>query len=108
MPTLYYRDPNDNQFYPVVGGGNDHGNLFGLADNDHPQYELAANKGAANGYASLSSGKVPYAQLPTGTTAGTTVADGGHNHSALGYRPITASTAAPSGGVDGDVWMTYV
>lgn len=108
MPTLYYRDPNDNQFYPVVGGGNDHGNLFGLADNDHPQYELVANRGAANGYATLASGKVPIAQIPVGTAAGTTVADGAHNHSALGYRPITASTTAPSGGADGDVWMTYV
>lgn len=109
MPTLYYRDPADDQWYPVVGGGNDHGGLFGLADNDHPQYQLAAEKGVASGFASLDAGvKVPYAQLPTGTTAGTTVADGGHNHVALGYRPITASTAAPSGGADGDVWLTYI
>jgi hypothetical protein len=108
MATLFYRDPNDDLFYPVVGGGNDHGGLFGLADNDHPQYQLAAGKGVASGYASLDAGvKVPYAQLPTGTTLGSTIADGGHNHAALGYRPITASTAAPSGGVDGDVWLTY-
>jgi hypothetical protein len=110
MPTLFYRDPQDNQFYPVVGGGNDHGGLFGLADNDHPQYQLAAGRAAANGYASLDAGvKVPYAQLPTGTAAGT-VAIGNHNHTADGYRKIWASTAAPlaGDGADGDVWMVYV
>jgi hypothetical protein len=107
MPTLYYRDPADGQYKPIVGSGNDHGNLFGLADNDHPQYQLAAQKGAASGYASLDdSVKVPFAQLPTGTVA-STVATGDHSHAALGYRPIIASTAAPSGGADGDVWMTY-
>jgi hypothetical protein len=109
MATLFYRDPADGQYKPIAGTGNDHGNLFGLADNDHPQYQLAAQKGISSGYASLDSNtKVPYVQLPIGTSAGSTVADGGHNHSALGYRPITASLAAPSGGADGDVWMTYV
>lgn len=107
MATLFYRDPNDGQWYPVVGGGNDHGGLFGLADDDHPQYQLVAQKAVANGYASLDATvKVPLAQVPTGTT-NTGVALGGHDHSALGYRPITASTGAPSGGVDGDVWLTY-
>lgn len=110
MPTLYYRDPADDQWYPVVGGGNDHGGLFGLADNDHPQYQLAAAKGVASGYASLDAGvKVPYAQLPTGTTGGT-VSDGAHDHAAIGYRKIWASTAAPlaGDGANGDVWMVYV
>lgn len=110
MPTLFYRDPDDGQFYPVVGGGNDHGNLFGLGDDDHPQYEKKAGKAAANGYASLDSAvKVPLAQVPTGTTAAT-VALGNHDHSALGYKKITASTVAPTpgDGADGDVWMVYV
>jgi len=44
--------------------------------------ELAANKGVANGYASLGAGvKVPIAQLPTGTD-GSSVAIGNHPHAA--------------------------
>lgn len=35
------------------GGGTDHGALSGLADNDHPQYQLTSSKGQANGYAAL-------------------------------------------------------
>jgi hypothetical protein len=109
MPTLFYRDPDTGEFLPVVGGGNDHGGLFGLGDDDHPHYQTRAQKGVADGYASLSaSTKVPIAQLPVGTTAASTVADGGHTHTDIGYRPITVSTAAPSGGADGDVWLTYV
>ena len=110
MPTLFYRDPDDGQFYPIVGGGNDHGNLFGLDDDDHPQYAKQAQRGAANGLASLDAGaKVPLAQIPTGNTAAT-VALGNHDHSAIGYRPIWASTLAPGtgDGANGDVWMTYV
>jgi hypothetical protein len=43
----------------------DHGNLAGLGDNDHPQYQLGSEKGNANGYAALDgSGDVPLAQLP--------------------------------------------
>jgi hypothetical protein len=110
MATLFYRDPNDGQFYPVVGGGNDHGELFGLADDDHPQYARKDAKGVANGYASLDANtKVPYAQLPTGTNTWE-VASGAHEHSALGYRKIWASPSAPlaGDGADGDVWMVYV
>jgi hypothetical protein len=44
--------------------------------------EATANKGAANGYASLDgTTKVPIAQIPTGTN-GTTVALGNHTHTA--------------------------
>jgi hypothetical protein len=110
MATLFFRNPADNLFYPVVGGGNDHGGLFGLADNDHPQYQLVSQKGVASGYATLDAAvKVPYAQLPTGTTFGT-ISDGAHNHSALGYRKIWASLSAPlaGDGADGDVWLVYV
>jgi hypothetical protein len=108
MPTLFYRDPDTDELFPVVGGGNDHGGLFGLADDDHPQYQRIALKGISNGYASLDvNTKVPYNQLPTGD-AMSTVAIGNHTHQTLGYRPITISTGAPSGGADGDVWLTYV
>jgi hypothetical protein len=33
-----------------------HGDLLGLLDNDHPQYELKVNKDLSNGYAGLNSG----------------------------------------------------
>ena len=43
---------------------NDHGSLAGLADDDHTQYQLRTEKGAASGYASLDSGtKVPTVEL---------------------------------------------
>lgn len=58
----------------VLGGGSeggggagvsDHGELTGLGDNDHPQYQLTSAKAQANGYASLDAGgKVPDAQIP--------------------------------------------
>lgn len=44
----------------------DHGLLGGLADDDHPQYQLRSEKGAASGYASLDgTTRLPAAQLPT-------------------------------------------
>lgn len=49
----------------------DHGALTGLADDDHPQYQLRTEKGQASGYASLgSTGVVPPAQIGTGLVAG--------------------------------------
>jgi hypothetical protein len=90
MPTLFYRDPVDGEFKPVVGGGNDHGGLAGLLDDDHPQYQLLSQKGQASGYAPLdATSKIAAVYLPSE------------------LRRIFASTGAPSGGVDGDVWMTY-
>lgn len=70
-----------------------HSSLSGLAvGNDHPQYQLLAEKSAANGYASLDGAtKVPIAELPTaapaigigaGNTEGTatSVARSDHDH----------------------------
>lgn len=58
----------------------DHGLLAGLADNDHPQYQLVSGKGAASGYAGLDANiKVPIAQLPTGATS-SDVSLGNHTH----------------------------
>lgn len=43
----------------------DHGELGGLADDDHPQYQLRSEAGDAGGYAELDNdGVVPKAQLP--------------------------------------------
>lgn len=56
-----------------TGGVTDHGALTGLADNDHPQYQLKNQRGVASGYASLGTdGKVPSTQLPTPATGGVT------------------------------------
>lgn len=106
MATLMYRDPNDGQFYPVVGGGNDHGNLGGLADNDHPQYLLKTG-GTLTG------------QLTLPSTAPVGVYDAAHKwyvdskavhtHAADGYRKIWAATTSPvaGDGANGDIWMVY-
>lgn len=54
------------------GGVSDHGALTGLADDDHGQYQLRSEKGAASGYASLGAGGlVPVAQLASGVPDGT-------------------------------------
>ena len=43
-------------FYPPSPGGSgvsDHGQLTGLGDDDHAQYQLRTEKGQANGYVPL-------------------------------------------------------
>lgn len=107
MATLMYRDPNDGQFYPVVGGGNDHGGLAGLTDDDHPQYLKKAGD-------TLTGALTLAFATPTGANeaASKTYVDNKaiHTHSADGYRKIWASTLAPTAGegANGDVWMVYV
>lgn len=47
-----------------IGGAVDHGALTGLADDDHPQYQLRSGKDAASGYAGLTAGtKLNLAQM---------------------------------------------
>jgi hypothetical protein len=105
--AIIYRDPRTGQTVPQIGSGTgggvtDHGDLTGLADDDHPQYALTdgtrgnfeaagavaahaaaadphlgyqkeSEKGSANGYASLGTdGKVPAAQLPAAAAPGVT------------------------------------
>lgn len=52
----------------LVSGGSgvtDHGNLDGLLDDDHTQYQKESEKGQVDGYASLDgSGTIPDAQIP--------------------------------------------
>lgn len=46
-------------------GTSDHGNLVGLQDNDHTQYQLTSGKNVANGYAGLDgSGLLVESQIP--------------------------------------------
>ena len=53
--------------YPATPSGIDHGTLSGLGDNDHPQYQLVAEKGSASGYASLD-GSVRVVELSSSFT----------------------------------------
>ena len=43
MPTINYREPGTGIMRQIVSGTNDHGQLNGLTDNDHPQYALRAD-----------------------------------------------------------------
>lgn len=53
------------------GGVTAHGDLTGLTDDDHTQYQKESEKGAANGYASLGADSlVPQDQLGTGVQDG--------------------------------------
>lgn len=73
----------------------------------------AAQKGAASGVASLDAGqKVPVAQIPlldvAQLNAGVLPLNrGGTAGYNMAARNVTISTAAPSGGADGDIWLQY-
>ncbi|MCP9494060.1 MAG: hypothetical protein MSG64_06335 [Pyrinomonadaceae bacterium MAG19_C2-C3] len=57
------------------GGVTDHGALTGLADNDHPQYQLAIEKNNAGGYAALDeNGLIADNRLPASIARDTEVA----------------------------------
>lgn len=60
--------------------------------------ELAANKGATNGYAALVSGTVPIAQIPTGTTSSTVT---------IGNDTRLSDSRNPTGSAGGDLTGTY-
>lgn len=73
--ALVWRDVGGAWVPEVISGGvTDHGALTGLGDDDHPQYALDAEKGVANGIATLDAGgDVPASQLgnvPSGAFVG--------------------------------------
>lgn len=88
-----------------------HGDLSGLANDDHTQYQLRSEKGAASGYVPLNaSTKVDNTYLQTATATGATVAVGAaavgtgpklafedHNHSISVGSPSTIGTANSAG-----------
>lgn len=85
MDNKIYKSFNGTEWanFSSGGGVTDHGTLTGLGDNDHPQYQLVAEKGAANGYASLDAGsKVPLAQIPTAVATDTEVTAAVSTHEA--------------------------
>lgn len=73
----------------------------------------SSEKGAPNGVASLDgSSHVPVEQIPSLdvnklTTGVLPVERGGTGGFNMANRNIIISTAPPSGGQDGDVWLTY-
>jgi hypothetical protein len=83
-------------------GVTNHGDLSGLGDDDHTQYQLRTEKGAASGYAGLNaSSKIAVANLDTATSAPGVVAQGAaavgagpklafedHNHSLSVGSPV--------------------
>lgn len=56
--ALYRRNAGNTSWDQVAASvaGADHGALAGLGDDDHTQYQLRSEKGAANGYAGLQAG----------------------------------------------------
>lgn len=104
-------DATADEWVPGSGGGGggvtDHGALTGLADDDHPQYQLRSEEGAAAGYAGLDgSAKVPLSQLPTGSTS-TTVPLGDHTHDARYYTETEVNTAL-TGKQDADADLSAI
>lgn len=71
-----------------------------LGDHAHAIYALAADKGLANGIATLDAfTKVTFSQMPTGTT-GTTVALGDHNHDTTYVALTSVGIASGVAGLD--------
>jgi hypothetical protein len=87
-----------------------HGDLSGLADDDHTQYQLRTEKGAVSGYCGLdATSKVAVANLNTATSAPGTVAGGAaavgagpklafenHNHSLSLGSPVALTVGGSS------------
>lgn len=70
------------------------------ASDPHTQYQKESERGVANGYASLDANtKIPVAQIPTGTAAGT-VATGDHGHNYVAPTRSVISGGGLTGGGD--------
>ena len=70
ITTIKDERPKLGQLSSGATAVTDHGNLGGLADDDHPQYQLDSEKNAANGYAGLDGGSLLNpAQVPDGADA---------------------------------------
>lgn len=94
--------PRLGQFAPQTVSITAHGDLTGLGSNDHPQYQLISEKGAASGYAPLDAGTkvtstylnlataAPAASFPGGAVTGTStdLARKDHGHDVTVATPI--------------------
>lgn len=73
---VYLMQPEGDARYALLGGSGitDHGALTGLADDDHPQYQLRSEKNTAGGYAGLDgSALLPDNRLPASIARDTEV-----------------------------------
>jgi len=87
------------QLSPGTTAVTDHGGLSGLADNDHPQYQLGSEKNSANGYAGLDgSTKLTGSQQVYGSAT---------NTAAEGDDSRLSDSRAPNGAASGDLAGTY-
>lgn len=103
----YVTDADPRLVIPVT----DHGALTGLADNDHPQYQLVSDKNSANGYVGLNASSLIspiYLDmgnvLPTAITVGsgtagtsTTIARTDHSHPVSSGAPSSVGSANVEG-----------
>ncbi|HEY0098386.1 MAG TPA: hypothetical protein VGB76_05470 [Pyrinomonadaceae bacterium] len=73
---VYLTQTEGNGLYAALGSGvTAHGLLTGLSDDDHPQYQLRAEKNTANGYVGLDAGAlVPDNRLPASIARDTEIA----------------------------------
>ena len=84
----------------ATAGASDHGALTGLADDDHPQYQLVSGKDAASGYPGLSAGsKIAGAQVTYGTGANT-ACEGNDSRLSDSRTPTTHAASHSDGGSD--------
>lgn len=106
-PALYYRDPADGNWKPLITGGGvtDHGALTGLADDDHPQYVKKAGD-QMTGNLEVGDGTkvdlITRMRSAAGSSAGVVFATGAQAFGALGgERWKITKTADPETGSDG-------
>jgi hypothetical protein len=108
IATVIDQRPKLGQLASGSSGVTKHGDLSGLAANDHTQYQLRTEKDAANGYAGLSAAsKIASSAMPTHAsthqTSGSDTVDHNSlvNYSANRHIDHTAVSISTSGGLQG-------
>jgi Coiled stalk of trimeric autotransporter adhesin len=105
-------------FHPLPEGITDHGGLFGLSDDDHPQYltnargdarysltgHVHTNYAQTNANATIS-GTWTFSAVPYFQNSGAFLY---HGSNTMSSGKITVSADPPSGGANGDIWLVVV